>query len=567
VANKSTLALQRKTSSTKQKNSSSTPSAPWWWKQAGFIIGAAVLLLYLPTVKLGYTQLDDSIFIQEQKEYNENLSNLIVSFERGVFHPTKDVYYRPVLLDSFILNHFISGENIADWHLVNVLLHLAAVLLLFRLLKKLQLTRAAVFLLTMFFAVHPVLAQAVAWIPGRNDTLLAIFVFSFFHAAMEFAATKKAGLLMVQWLLLLLALFTKETAVFAAPAAAVILVMLMKQKFFSKPLVILYASWLVAGLVWLLARSQASLEHSQLQVAEMAAAFPSRLIVLVHYLGKIVLPVQLSVFPIVEDTPVFFGIAGWLLISVLVFLGKGKNKPSLLAGIFIYVLFFIPALLVPESLNDQDFEHRTYLPMLGFLLVLGESILFRNHWKEGHILSGGIVIVLVLAVINWNHQKKFSDPVTFWTAAVETSPNSAYANMMLGARIDETDKPRSDQLIRKAYRLNPEQKYINYYMGVVKQTNDSILASEVFFLKELEISDYYQCYFHLARVAFEKKDQAMAIAYLEKYISRNAGDGQANHNLLLLYVETGQLEKARSQLQKMKNAGLEIPQGMEERLK
>jgi hypothetical protein len=60
----------------------------------------------------------------------------------------------------------------------------------------------------------------------------------------------------------------------------------------------------------------------------------------------------------------------------------------IITGLAIYVLF-IPALMVPASLNDQDFEHRAYLPFFGILLTLAklfcskffEAIIF-NCWRN-----------------------------------------------------------------------------------------------------------------------------------------------------------------------------------------
>ena len=69
------------------------------------------------------------------------------------------------------------------------------------------------------------------------------------------------------------------------------------------------------------------------------------------------------------------------------------------------------------------------------------------------------------------------------------------------------------------------------------------------------------CYFHLARVAFEKNDKPEAIQYMETYLSKAPGDPQANNNLLLLYHDTHQPEKERAQAEKMKQMGLKVQPG------
>ena len=92
----------------------------------GMLLAVAVMFLYASSINLGFTELDDSIFIKERQSYNEDLSNLVTSFKRGVFNETEDVYYRPILLNSFILNYQLSGTAIKGYHVVNILLHLIA---------------------------------------------------------------------------------------------------------------------------------------------------------------------------------------------------------------------------------------------------------------------------------------------------------------------------------------------------------------------------------------------------------------------------------------------------------
>ncbi|MBK9732717.1 MAG: glycosyltransferase family 39 protein [Chitinophagaceae bacterium] len=523
------------------------------------LLSVIVVLLYVSSVSFDFTELDDSIFIKEQHAYNEDLTNLVTSFRRGVFNPTEDVYYRPLLLDSFILNYQVNGTNIKGYHIVNIFLHLLSVLLLFVLLKKLRFKEWESFLLSLLFSVHPVLSQAVAWIPGRNDTLLAVFVFSFFICAINYAREGKITSLLLQFILLLLAFFTKETAVFAPPVAFLLLLLCVEKKWLDRNNIMLYGSWALAFLLWFYIRSLATLKNEQLQLGEVILALPSRLSVLLQYLGKIILPFNLSVFPIAKDTTNIYGIITVLLLAAGIYFSREKNLKVVVAGIGIFLFFLIPVLLVPGTLNDQDFEHRLYLPMLGILLLLSQTVLFKNNWSERNIVVAASALCFILALVNFNHQKKFSDPITFWTEAVSNSPHSAYANMMLGARLNDSDKEQSHALIKTAYALNPDEKYLNFYMGKMVLDQDSVIEAEKYFLKEIKKSDYYECYFHLARIAFTKNDFNQAIEYLHTFLARSPDDPQGNNNLLLLYMQTNQTEKAKNQLQKMQQLGLEIP--------
>lgn len=533
----------------------------------GMLLAVAVMFLYASSINLGFTELDDSIFIKERQSYNEDLSNLVTSFKRGVFNETEDVYYRPILLNSFILNYQLSGTAIKGYHVVNILLHLIAVLLLYQLLMKLRFRKIEAFLLTLFFAIHPVLTQAVAWIPGRNDTLLAVFLFTFFIGLINYSNHGKPAAFILQLVTLLLAFFTKETTVFAAPVALLLLVLCLEKKIFEMRSMLLYGSWLLAFILWYYVRSLATLKEEQMQFGSVLAALPSRLPVIVQYFGKIILPLNLNVFPITKDTSNVYGLIAVALIAAGLFFSKDRNNKIVIAGIGTFLLFLVPVLLVPASLNDQDFEHRLYLPIVGVLLLLTQTILFRNSINDKTIFFGGIGICLVLAIINFNHQDKFKDANTFWTEAVKGSPNSAYANMMLGARLSETDSIKSEQYMKAAHALNPDEKYLNYYLGKMALDKDSIPEAEAYFLKEIKKSAYYECYFHMARIAFIKNDFEGAIGYLTTYLSKTPDDEQANNNLLLLYLQTNKMEEARIQLKRMRQLGLAIPPEAIERLK
>jgi Tfp pilus assembly protein PilF len=530
------------------------------------LLAVAVLIVYFPAFSFDLTELDDSIFIRDFASFNEDFpKNLKDSFTRGLFDPTKDPYYRPLFLVSMILNYWLSGhgESLASYHVVNVLLHLGSVLLLFKLFSKLNLKDITAFILCLVFAVHPVLSQAVAWIPGRNDTLLAIFILSFLLHTINYSNEGKPVSLVWSTLFLLLAFFTKETAVFAAPVAFVLLVFVLQKKWLDKRNLTQYGIWIGCFIIWFAVRASATIQ-TNISPAQIVHDFVPRLPLIIQYLGKVLLPFNLSVFPTQADTVYYYGIAAAIIFAAIIFLNKQRNLKIVLSGLAIFLLFLLPVLFVPSNLNEQSFEHRLYLPMIGILLLLSQTVLLNNKLADKQLFIGGIAITGVLAVMNFMHQKNFENKITFWTSAVETSPNSAYANMMLAARLD--DEKKSYQLFRKAYRLDPNQKYLNFYYGVMLQKQDSVAQSEKYLLKEKNTSGYYECDFYLARVAIEKKDFEAAINYLKTYLKTDPTNNIANNNLLLLYLDTKQPDKAREHAKNMMQNHVDVPQQLRQQL-
>jgi tetratricopeptide (TPR) repeat protein len=199
-----------------------------------------------------------------------------------------------------------------------------------------------------------------------------------------------------------------------------------------------------------------------------------------------------------------------------------------------------------------------YLPLLGILLVLPQTKLLPSGGDGKRLVTIWAGVCVVFAGLNYNHQQYFNDPVAFWSQAVETSPNSAYANMMLAARLDKSEVQRSEAMFRKAYQLNPKEKYLNFYMAEALQRKDSVLASEPYLLAEKQISDYVKCDFYMARVQMEKGNRDGAIASLERYLSRDRFDAPAHNNLLLMLLDAGQTEKARAHITEMRQNGMSV---------
>ena len=510
--------------------------------------------VYFRSLFLDYTRLDDSIFIVENAQYNADIGNLGVSFQRGLFNPTKDAYYRPMFLIDFIIESHLFKTNPAGYHFTNLLFHLLSVTLLYFFLRRIEIPGLDSFLLALIFAVHPVLTQAVAWIPGRNDMLLMIFFLSSFLLFIRYLETAKIITLVLQAFFLLVALFTKETAVII-PVIMAGFVFFYKKTPWQK-LVIPGVSWILAIGIWYSVRSTATLAKDWISPSNMITAGIERLGVILQYLGKIFLPVNLSVFPEYNDITLIWGIFAFTILCGLVIIAKSYKNPLTFLGLFWFLVFLLPVLIVPKSLNDQVFEHRLYLPIIGILLILSQTFPFAGNMKPKHkiILVGAISLVFsIQCIIRIDY---FKDPITFWSHAVEGSPHSAYANALLGTKVE--DSVRREQLFRRAYELNSSLKNLNYYLGKVMFDKKQLDSAETYLRKELVKNKIPDAYFLLAQISFENNQYDSAAVCLERVIELDPLHPQANHNLVLLYYQHGQKEKARLAIQAMQLKGMEV---------
>jgi len=126
-------------------------------------------------------------------------------------------YYRPLVILSHFVDCKLYGLNPAGHHLTNLLLHLVATLLVYRLLLELlPEARRAAMLGSLLFGVHPVQTHAVSYIMGRTDILAGIFfvagLFFFIRSTRCPLGQRWAGMVACACACLHLALFSKEMA-------------------------------------------------------------------------------------------------------------------------------------------------------------------------------------------------------------------------------------------------------------------------------------------------------------------------------------------------------------------
>ncbi len=546
------------------------------------IVGAG-LVLYWHTLDYSYTDLDDLIFIRERESFNRDASNLWRVFGRGVFVDSGDTYYRPLLLWTFIADRHREGrlseslhiegsprDQLRTYRVTNLTFHLIGSILVFLLLRRLLQRDVHALLLGLLFTIHPALVQAVAWIPGRNDTMLGIEAFLYALVLHRWFQQPSGWGAAVQLSLLLLAMFTKETALIIGPTVlAVCTLSCWQGKDTFRAALIPAGMWLLSVIVWGLFRAHATVEPLPNDPATLLDILLERLPLFLQYLGKSIVPVNLSVFPRLEDTSLLPGTIALMIILALLYRARTTLEVRHVGATIVwYVLFLLPALVVPREINQEAYEHRLYVPLVGIFWLLG---LTTSSLPERTVRAVGMFTIIVFSAIAWQRTELFRDRILFWEEAVQTSPHSAYARMMLGARyyLDKVNPRKLDgeRLLWEAYQMDSAQKYINYYIGnLYWDRNEFVRAAEHYQREVQKIPQWPELYFRLARCMFEQHKLDSARMYLERQLALSPGDQQANHNLLLLYLDLGRLQDARRQMNRMDQRGIPVPKDIRARL-
>lgn len=369
---------------------------------------------YARTIGFGFTGLDDRDLVVDDQAFLAQPSSLWRVFAPGrAYMHVVDAghgYWRPLVTWTYALDAQLGGARPLAYHATNVALHAAACVLLWRLLLALEVGGAAALAGALVFAVHPALASAVAWVPGRNDALLGVLVFG---AWLAFARRRPAA----HFACFALALLTKETA--AALPLVCAAHALLADRSLARP------RWLgLHALGWIALVVLRLVVHRPADVRLTLANLP----LLLDGLGKIVLPVHLSPIADAADASIWPGVVAAVALAVAALLVRGVRRTVVALGIASFVLFLLPPLLATGSLVIDE---RLYVPAAGIVLAIVEVVRALAPERRVFAAFAGVAIG-VLALVTIAFEGSFRDRRTFARDAVDGSPHSGLAHFCLG---------------------------------------------------------------------------------------------------------------------------------------
>ncbi|MEK7616297.1 MAG: tetratricopeptide repeat protein [Patescibacteria group bacterium] len=500
-----------------------------------------VAALYGQTFSFGYVGLDEEELIVQRQGFLRNPANIPVIFTHDVSYPNKtSPYYRPMLTLSFMADAMIGGTSNVVAHLTNVLLHIVAVLLLWRFFIALGIEKSKSFFYSLIFAVHPVFSQAVAWVPGRNDTLLAVFVLSsciFFLKSLRLRSWKPHA---VHFALFALALLTKETAV-VVPIIIIGIWLWFSGVPFSWRRFWSYAvPWMILLVIWYAVRAHALSSIPGKSLSAMLSQILGYAPQVVVYLGKIILPFQLSVMPSAGDSVIWFGLGALIILCALVYISRKYLRSSqVFFGACWFLSFLVPSLI---SYDDPSrvvfFEHRLYLPLIGVLLIF--ALLPGRVWKIG------APILVGFAVLAFFHVRTFRSEISFWEQAVSSSPSMARARNSLGVAYANAGRlGDAFQEYQTAYRMTPDDYLINTSLGNAYRLRREPALAEEHLKKAISINParapahHYLGFLYATQKRFSEAEQEWFLAL--QYNSQYAPPHEA---LAVYYAQVGRFEES-----------------------
>ncbi len=527
---------------------------------AGLLLVFAVLLVYEPVWHAGYLWDDD----------------ILLTIDPCIVGPlgfkeiwtTRAADICPLTITTLWAGHKIWGLWPLPYHLLNVLLHAACAVLLWRVLLGLWVPGA--WLGAAFWALHPVQVESAAWIAEIKNTQSGVFYLLTVLCFLRSLRNRERSGGTERW--------HPDGLTFLCAALA----MASKSSTVVLPVVLCLAAWrmdgrwrwrrlLEVGPIFLLSLA-ATLLSVWTQWGQPAAgahfqaarSWPQRLVIagdaVWFYLGKLAWPHPLvTVYPRWEigaaTAEAFLPLAAVFAVSLILW---WQRRPWGSAPLLTWT-YFLVALLPTLGLVEMSFfrysfvaDHFAYLASMGPLALAGAGVVRWLHGQGPPTRTRAVIgagLLLVLGTASWQRASVHRSQETLWTDTLAKNPRCwvAYGNLGVAA----AERGQLDTAIARyheALKIGPDEARTHANLGSIFQRKGQLDNAVAEYREASRLSPRnVETYYSLGNIFLEEGQLDQAIAAFQSALKVNDKFVAGHSNLGEAFKLKGQLDDAVAQ--------------------
>ncbi len=401
------------------------------------------------TLDHDFVSYDDSGYVYQ----NDLVSGgLTVAGLKAAFLRPHARNWHPLTTISHMVDCQLFGLDPRGHHLVSVLLHIAASLLLFEVLTRATAAPWRAAFVAGLFAIHPLRAESVAWIAERKDVLSAFFFMLALGAYIFYARQPSTRRYLLATVLLGFGLMAKPMLV-TLPLLFLLLdywplgrfgkiasndretgpvaLRLLLEKI---PMLALAGGSAIATLL------------AQRYTIGYCAALPlywragNSLCSLFIYIRQMFWPANLAPFYPYPAHPISWWVFG-LLLAALVALTilavvLRRTHPWIFVGWFWYLISLVPVIGLVQVGLQAHADRYTYLPQIGLYLIVAweaAQIARSTHNARLFVVAVSAITLITFARLAWVQTGTWKNTEVLWTHAAAVNPGNVVAQYSIGS--------------------------------------------------------------------------------------------------------------------------------------
>ncbi len=480
-------------------------------------------------------------------------------------------HYVPLSWMTLGLDYVIWGMNPRGYHLTNLLLHCGVAVTLYAAARRIFALAwrkqggevAAAAFAALFFAVHPLRVESVAWITERRDLLSGLFYFTAVYAYLRAGQSPEVR---QRWYIGALvatvcAVLSKASAV-TLPAALLVVEFLALART-RKPTAAATGHWYASGTLatlsriapfGLLAIGPAVLAFIALQ-PEPQLSILGKVAVSAYsvcfYLIKTFIPVNLAPLYAMPERvdplqPGFLlAIAGVASITGAAVVAR-KRWPAVPAAWFAFLFIAFPLLGVHQNGPQIAADRYTYNSAAALALLVGGAahVLFAQFKRSTLVVA--TLVLTTLATLSWRQTYVWRNSASLWARVLQVEPDSPVARNNAGNLLMR-DGRVNEAIVhyRAAVAVKPAYAEAHDNLGVALAATGRFADAIAAYQRALEIQPSFDAPQNNWGAALAQQGQlAEAIERFRLAISTNPANADAHVNWGNTAVRLGRTDEA-----------------------
>lgn len=461
---------------------------------------------------------------------------------RWAFTATHSGHWHPLTWISLMIDAELFGESSDASRLVNIVIHSAAVGILFTPVRHLVRSTAVAVTACAIFAVHPLRLESVLWVSERKDVLSFFFfamVLAFYERGVRVNSSVSRSL---AWMAAFLGLLTKPTLV----TLPLLLIAIDYLHSTGTVTVSRAFGWIIGKWAyWIIAMAAAvaavigqtaagGLKSSQaLSVGERLSNVG---IGYCAYLGRLFWPFDLSVFYPLQSIPSAIGIGCNLLLfgcSILmaswICQTRERERQLLAVSWFWFLIALLPVIGVVQVGWQQFADRWSYIPHLLPIVAISQFVktrLIAFRWSAVCIATA---IVGLLAVETNRQAPLWLNSIALFNQSLKVTQQNFFVMTNLGVGYERIgDSGKAMELYREALRFNPVYPVALNNIGALLAKEGRYADSLVYFHKALlSFPNYVPAQYHLALALLRLQEASPSIYEWIALLQINPEHGEA----------------------------------------
>ena len=449
-----------------------------------------------------FTNFDDDRYVTRNEQVQRGLTLDGITWALN----TTSVYnWHPLTWISCMTDFSVYGLNARGFHLTNLLLHMASVLLLFLVLRRMTGSVWRSGFVAALFAVHPLHVESVAWIAERKDVLSGLFWMLTMWAYIRYVERPGVGRYIAVLGFYILGLMSKPMLV-TLPIVLLLLDYWPLGRFTSdeaKSKKKTPARWIGWRLLreksplFVLSAASCAITYVAQQTGgavqtweriPLGLRIANALVSYVAYIWKTILPRGLAVYyPLPKaHWPIWEVVASAALLICLTVLAirTARKAPYVPVGWLWYLCTLVPVIGIVQVGEQAMADRYTYIPLIGIFVMISwgfPEIVQRLNVKgrrgdgatgrTGHphtLTVAAVITIAVLSSLTWIQTGYWKNNEVLYRHAIAVTRDSfpAYHNLAQYA-LNQGRPAEAEELLKRALEIAPDSASAHTGLGLV----------------------------------------------------------------------------------------------------